>query len=306
MYSIKAITSLTGIGAETLRAWERRYQTIAPRRDEGGRRFYSQQDLDKLMLLANLTRQGHAISKLSGLEFEGLQKLLTAGYETNSDAEQFVNQIIEALFEYRIDRCEQLLKKALMVYEPLAYIREILSPALHHVGNFWQIGRLNVAQEHIFSACVKRILLGMVNNLHSFSANSQGILFATPSGEPHEFGILMCCLLAAEQHYNCYYLGADLPVEDLLSAADKLQVDIMVLGVTKHPLEKETAKALDRIYKETSHSHLSVWLGGSAVQFWQPETEHTFGKNWQIISDIDDFYAKAQQQLIMTNGRNGK
>ncbi len=65
MYSIKAVTALTGLGAETLRAWERRYQAIVPRRDENGRRSYSQLDLERLTLLANLTRQGHAISKVS-------------------------------------------------------------------------------------------------------------------------------------------------------------------------------------------------------------------------------------------------
>lgn len=300
MYSIKSITSLTGIGAETLRAWERRYQTIAPRRDEGGRRFYSQEDLDKLTLLANLTKQGHAISKLSGLETDELQKLQNANTENNSESQQFVEQIIEALSEYRIDKCEQLLKRALMAYEPLTYIREILSPSLHLVGHLWHIGKLNVAQEHIFSACVKRILLGMVNNLHSFSKHRPSILFATPENEPHEFGILMCCLLAAEQHYNCYYLGANVPVTDLLAATNKLEVDILVLGLTQQPIEKETGLALEQIKLETEKTDLAIWLGGSAASTWQ-STQKKSSKNWQLIIDIDDFYLKAQQQLIMLN-----
>ena len=175
MYSIKAIASLTGLGTETLRAWERRYQAIVPRRNDSGRRFYSQQDLERLMLLANLTRQGHAISKLSSMPHDELEKLLNNGSEKPDINVSFTEQIIEALLDYRIDRCEQLLKKALMSNETLPYLKEILSPTLQQVGQLWHDGEINVAQEHIFSSCVKRILLGMVNILHSFSANRPGI-----------------------------------------------------------------------------------------------------------------------------------
>jgi DNA-binding transcriptional MerR regulator len=73
MYSIKAITSLTGLTAETLRAWERRYDCITPQRNETGRRSYTQADLDKLKLLVSLTQNGHAISKIANLSCEELQ-----------------------------------------------------------------------------------------------------------------------------------------------------------------------------------------------------------------------------------------
>jgi len=295
MYSIKAITSLTGLGAETLRAWERRYQAIVPSRDGNGRRSYSQLDLERLTLLANLTRQGHAISKVSDLQLEQLQRMIAPIDEKTQERLEFIEQIVLALSAYRIDRCEQLLKRALMAYEPLAYLRDILSPALNHVGQLWHDNKISIAQEHIFSACVKRILLGMVNSLHSYSDNRPGILFATPSGEPHEFGILMCCLLAAEQQYNCFYLGANVPAADLLDAAGKLKTEIMVLSLAKSPPDTETSVELRSIAARVNEDKASIWLGGVGARQWLAEQEEP-PENCEYIGDLDGFYAKARQR----------
>lgn len=295
MYSIKSIAALTGLGTETLRAWERRYQAVVPDRDEGGRRFYTDLHLEKLNLLANLTRQGHAISKVAGLDVEQLQKLFYANDEMAMEQSRFAEQIVEALRNYRIDRCEQLLKRALIANEPLAYVRDILTPALNHVGQLWHDEKLTIAQEHMFSACVNRILLSMVNNFQSSSGNRPSMLFATPSGEPHEFGILMCCLLAAEQQYDCYYLGANLPAADLIDAARKLKSDVVVLSLQKTPPDSETLDELNRILAETAHENRFVWLGGKGVESWC-KGQRNLPKNCELIADLDHFHIKARQR----------
>lgn len=295
MYTIKAISSLTGIGAETLRAWERRYQLVAPVRDDGGRRVYSKQDLEKLLLLSKLTRQGHAIGKLSDLSVGNLQELLRETDKQANVYEMFVLEMVDALLNYRIERCEQLLKRALMANEPLVFVKEILGPALILVGDMWHEEKIGIAQEHAFSECVKRILLGMVNNLHTFSENKPGILLATPSGEPHEFGILMCSLLAAEQHYNCYYLGSNLPVADIRDAMRKLKVEIVALGLVKCPPDAETMASVFALADDAESKGTEVWLGGKGAGFWRGQ-QLNWPKNCRIVNDLDDFYAMAQQK----------
>lgn len=295
MYSIKSISVLTGLGVETLRAWERRYQVITPRREAGGHRTYSQQDLDKLTLLAQLTRQGHAISKVSSLDIGALQKLVDGSNDDQTnESNLFAEQIVEALLHYRIDRCEQLLKRALISSEPLVYVRDILTPALIHVGQLWHEGKLNIAQEHIFSACVKRILLSMVNNMHNLSANRASMMFATPSGEPHEFGLLMSCLLAAEQQYNCYYLGADVPGADIVEAVVNLKVEIVVLSLLKSPSDPETLVELNHVMSALGDQGVTVWLAGRGVSYWLSQ-KPLVPDNCELIADLDDFHRKAMQ-----------
>ncbi len=51
-YNIQVASKLSGVGIHTLRAWEKRYQVVSPRRSDSGRRLYSQDDIVKLQLLA--------------------------------------------------------------------------------------------------------------------------------------------------------------------------------------------------------------------------------------------------------------
>ncbi|MEI8572302.1 MerR family transcriptional regulator [Methylomonas sp. LW13] len=298
MYSIKAITSLTGLTAETLRAWERRYACIMPARNSTGRRFYSQQDLEKLTLLVNLTRKGHPIGKLATLDNQQLQDFQKqVSVQPAKEQSPLLVQIIDSLKQYRIERCEQLLKKALIAAEPLDYARDILLPALQTVGELWHDGKLNIAQEHMFSSCIKRIVLSMVNNLHHHSKNNPGMLFATPSGDPHEFGILVSCLIAANQGYNCYYLGADLPAKDIIEACQHLKPDVIVMGLVKTPPEQVTLDELQLIIDSVSSEPTQVWLGGSGAYFYYTQLQNDLS-HCELITDIDHFNAKAQQQQL--------
>lgn len=300
MYSIKAIAALTGLGAETLRAWERRYDGIAPARSDNGRRQYSQQELEKLMLLAQLTRSGHAISKIAGLssdELRGLQSQAAAMQAPSQTA--LLEQIIEALSNYRIDRCETLLKRALLASEPLEYVRDIVLPTLQKIGDLWHLEQLNVAQEHMFSCCVKRIVLSMVNSLYSHSANSPTMLLATPSGEPHEFGILMSSLLAAHQQYRCYYLGADLPGKDIVEAIQHLRPEIVVLGLVKTPPEAETLEQLQVIVNDEACKAAAIWLGGKGADYSRQQLPSAA---CTVIKDMDDFYNRIKLWQIKRQG----
>ena len=49
-YPIRAVSKLTGIAIDTLRAWERRYGAVTPVRDSRGR-LYSDADVARLRLL---------------------------------------------------------------------------------------------------------------------------------------------------------------------------------------------------------------------------------------------------------------
>ena len=72
-YKIGAVSKITGIGTETLRAWERRYQAVVPSRSESGDRVYSSDDLTKLFLLKNLSDAGNSIGTIARLPLNELK-----------------------------------------------------------------------------------------------------------------------------------------------------------------------------------------------------------------------------------------
>ncbi len=73
MYTIKNVSMITGIGVHTLRAWEKRYGVVKPERSSSGRRYYSDDDIEKLKLIATLNKTGEQISQIAKLSFEELE-----------------------------------------------------------------------------------------------------------------------------------------------------------------------------------------------------------------------------------------
>lgn len=297
MYTIKTVTALTGINTETLRAWERRYRTIQPLRDKKGRRLYSREDIERLTLLANATRQGFSIGKIAGLNNHQLQELLTDNTDSHAvNSELFFVQVVDALSQYRMERCEALLKRALIATEPLAYARDILLPTLHKVGDLWHQGKITIAQEHLFSACVKRIVLSLVNTMQPFSGPNPNIMFATLSGENHEFGILLSCLLAAGQHCRCYYFGADLPWRDLIAAAIRLKPAVITLSSINTPPSPDQTADLTAL-ADALPGNIQLWIGGDGAQWLSARKK--LPSNYLVIASLDDYH---HQVLSLISG----
>ncbi len=58
LYSIGAVTRMTGVPVGTLRTWEERYGLVIASRSAGGQRRYSRDQLEQLMFVAREVREG--------------------------------------------------------------------------------------------------------------------------------------------------------------------------------------------------------------------------------------------------------
>ena len=63
-YPIRTVSTLTGVNAITLRAWERRYGLIKPVRTDSGHRVYTRTDIDNIHRIVALLDKGVAISQV--------------------------------------------------------------------------------------------------------------------------------------------------------------------------------------------------------------------------------------------------
>src|SRR6187551_3304288 len=61
-YNLKVVLKETGLAADTLRAWERRYGLPTPNRTAGGHRLYSQRDIETIKWLMKRQQEGLSIS----------------------------------------------------------------------------------------------------------------------------------------------------------------------------------------------------------------------------------------------------
>jgi len=270
-YSIKAVAVATGLSVETLRAWERRYGIVEPRRDPSGHRVYTGADVARLRRLRETTDRGHPIGKIAHLSDAELNSLLVDRHEDhpNVAASQALGmRILAAIERYDLEECDQAIAMAFALLPVADVISEVLSPVLREVGERWHRGEFSVGQERLISSSVRRQISGLLNTYNSM-ARGAPIVFATVSGEPHELGILMFAALAASRKMRTCYLGADLPPEEISNFATRVQAAAVAVSmVLPENLERTVEKLA--ILRAGLPSSVEIWIGGAASFYVDP------------------------------------
>ena len=147
------------------------------------------------------------------------------------------------------------------------FILQIVAPLLSQVGQEVERRRLNVAQEHLLSSILRTHLGRLYQSFLLLPASGPIVLFATPEGNLHEFGILLAAILAALQGLRTHFLGANLPAQDLLKAAHDTGAAILVIGATAIPPEIQV-RPLNSYFSEIDKKlpkSIEVWLGGDSA-----------------------------------------
>ena len=75
-FGIGAVARRTGLSTSNIRMWEARYRAVQPERTATNRRLYCSEDVERLTVLRNLTRRGHAIGNIAHLNLEELKGCL--------------------------------------------------------------------------------------------------------------------------------------------------------------------------------------------------------------------------------------
>ena len=178
----------------------------------------------------------------------------------DSRASESSSRLLASLQAFDAAAVERELNRLSLSLEPRDLVHRVLFRFLKQVGDEWHANRLNIAQEHLLSGAV-RSLLGAMVRLYSKENVSRRLLFATPSGERHEFGILAAAMLAAAGGLGVVYVGADLPARLIVDSAARSGVDVVVLGVIYSDSNRELRRQVDYIIDHLP-GRLELWVGG--------------------------------------------
>ena len=298
-YPIRAASRLTGIGIDTLRAWERRYGAVTPTRDDRGR-MYTEVDVARLRLLNGAVEQGHSIGRLAALSDDQLRDLCAAAGGVTAPAVDASRRtpldttaLLTALREYDAVGIDQELSRLAAVLRPLDLLQDVLMPVLTKVGDDWHSRRTRIAHEHLMSATMRN-LLGAFLRLYARREASVRLLFATPSGERHEIATLGAAMLAASAGLGVSYLGADLPAREIVDSVDPAGARVLVLGLTTAAADKTRERELKAIVRELPQG-VELWAGGRGAE----RHSAIIRPRGLILPDYNAY----QQELVRIGGR---
>ena len=273
-HPIGVVARRTGLKPDLIRAWERRYGAVAPGRSETRRRFYSDEDIERLLLLRRVVHTGRGISQVAGLSNGELAALIEtepapaagpAPATTNLDevAEAFLSRCLAAAQRLDVHEMEVELDRASVLFSRTHLIERVLVPLMRNIGDLWHQGALRPIHEHMASSVVRSFLGGMSGACHS-EASAPHLVVTTPARQRHELGALLAAATAAGEGWQVTYLGPDLPPEEIAAAALQKGARAVGLSITYPPDDPTLIDDLRRL-RRLLGSHTILIVGGRAA-----------------------------------------
>ena len=260
LYTIGTVSRLTGVGAITLRAWERRYELIHPVRKASGHRLYTRKHIDQINRITALTDQGIRLSQISA---DMLESAAPDGGESPNDLNlwgEYLDSMIGAIIAFDEARLEEIYNEVLSLHPIGLATRKLLKPLLIELGDRWETEEGSVAEEHFF-AFYLRNKLGARFHHRSRSEKGRRLLLAGLPGEYHEIALLLFALAAVEQGFQLLTLGANMPMSELAYVAGKTRCDAIVLSGAIEPSQETLTRDLPELVKNTG---IPVFVGGQS------------------------------------------
>jgi methylmalonyl-CoA mutase cobalamin-binding subunit len=266
MYSIKQASIRSGVSVPLVRAWERRYGLVSPKRTPSGYRLYDDEAIATLIRVKELTENGWSASEASRAVLAGEVPIVPApGRSRAFDDDvgpahhaELIDRFIRSASVMDISATAADLDEmfALGSFESIA--DDLVMPALVALGDAWSDGRLDVAAEHAASAAVQRRLAALYDA--AAVTPDTRVAVGLPPGARHELGALAFAVALRRLGTGVLYLGADVPVASWLRVVTMRRPRVAVIAVVQQA-DRDSALDVVRALRDGAHPPI-IAVGG--------------------------------------------
>lgn len=271
-HPIKVVVRRTGLTAHVIRIWEKRYGAVKPARTNTNRRLYSEEQIERLGLLRDITRAGHSIGPVANLPLQKLRALaaesqasnhpaLSAGTGRDTTALLF-DEGLAAVKRLDARTLEEALRRGALELGAQGLLQRVIAPLAQTIGDLWHDGVITAAHEH-FASAVIRIFLGHAARPFAGSDEAPVLVVATPTGQLHELGALLVGAAAANLGWHVTYLGASLPAAEIAGAARQNRARAVALSLVYPEDDPRLESELTRL-RELLPPEVTLLAGGRA------------------------------------------
>jgi DNA-binding transcriptional MerR regulator/methylmalonyl-CoA mutase cobalamin-binding subunit len=272
-HAINAVVRRTGLSAHVIRIWEKRYGAVEPERTATNRRLYSDEQIERLALLREITQAGQSIGYVAKLPTERLKQIaatssasetrLAAGGAPRSSASLFLEGCLAAVRALDARDLEQALARSETALGAVGMLQRVAAPLAQMIGSLWREGNITAAHEH-FASAVLRTYLAQASRPFAAGASDPVLVVATPAGQLHELGALLAAAMAANLGWQVAYLGASLPAPEIAGAARQNQARAVALSLVYPTDDPRMEGELTRL-RELLPPDVKLITGGHAA-----------------------------------------
>jgi MerR family transcriptional regulator, light-induced transcriptional regulator len=250
----------TGIAAHQLRAWERRYGLLNPRRSAGNYRLYSPADEARVRLMQRYLADGLPTAQAAELTIAARFAVTVGGGREvpSRDVRAAQQEIRTALARFDETSAQRTLERLFAAFTPTTVTRDVLLPYMHELGEQWSAGRVTIAQEHFATNFFQARLLALARGWDR-GLGPRALLACAPN-EQHALALIVFGIALHELGWRITYLGANTPIDTLAEVAEIIRPELTVVAATMRRRLSRHAKPLSSFT-----DRWSLALGGPGV-----------------------------------------
>ena len=256
----KEAARLLGVSEASIKRWANS-GLLPSEKTAGGHRRFRPEDV------AVFRRgRGHSTERRATATVVQLQERRKAESRATGGHRVSYQVLVEALVGGRVEEASALLVNAYLHGHNLASLfDEVLSRAMHHVGELWYEGKLTVAQEHVAT----RTVLSAIQRLRGVIdvAEENGLLAICCGGEDdfHELSVQCTQVLLDSEGWRVLNLGPNTPFFALTEATMRSRPRVVCVSATiLYHLDRAV-----REYKEfrevAQRTGTAIVLGGAGL-----------------------------------------
>lgn len=239
-YLIKDLERLSGIKAHTIRIWEKRYQLFNPDRDSANIRYYSDDDLRKMLNIAFLYNNDYKISNLAKFEPVELVNQVNRVKEFTDNKESLENSLLMAMVDFNEELFEKGLSKAIIKFGLEETFLNVLIPLLDRIGIMWQTDAISPAHEHFATNLIRqKLYVATDSQVVNKPSNEVDAILFLPEWEFHELSLLFMYYVLKKNNMRCLYLGQSVPFNLVRDLVEKIKPKYLVTSfIVSYELEE--------------------------------------------------------------------
>lgn len=262
-YTIRDLEKLSGIKAHTLRIWEKRYDLLKPERTDSNIRFYTNDDLKRILNISRLNKSGLKISVLARMKDEEINEKVCNIETGDAESEDLIDSLIVGMIELDEAKFNRIFSESIQRTDFENTILNVIFPFFHRIGIMWQTGGINPAQEHFMSNIVRQKLICAIDSLSEIKEKPKSAVLFLPENELHELSLLFYNYALKARNFRTVYLGQNVPRESLARVIEIVEPHYLI-GVFTNPITGSDAQQYLE-YLPRFPGKYSILLSGKAL-----------------------------------------
>ena len=164
-----------------------------------------------------------------------------------------------------------------------SFFEDVIRPAMYEVGSRWEDGKISVAEEHLASSIVSRVISGIYSQFIKFKYTKGKAVVTATANEFHEIGSRIIADSLELDGWDADHLGVNTPTDDLLELLIDKQPHFLGLSVAI-PFNLDAAiETIERINNRPELKDMKVLIGGKAFNdnpdLWKDTGADAYSRN---------------------------